>query len=88
MEKVQIHIHAKGANYVATDSETGPDSVEPLGQLTVVMDDGLRISLRTSGVMCDPAFIELALGYVRQYANNEWRKSFQKERDGSGNAEG
>lgn len=71
---------------MATDSETGPDSVELLGQFTVAMDDSLRISLRTSGVMRDPAFLELALGYVRQYANNEWKKSFETERND--NAEG
>lgn len=66
---------------MAADSKAGHNGVndEVLGSLKIDLNANLGLKLSLSGVMSDPAFLEMVCGYLRQYTNRQWDKNWKKE---------
>jgi|LSQX01.3.fsa_nt_gb hypothetical protein len=64
---------------MAVDSEAGHNSVDPIGEIKITFNNKGGLSLETKGVMTEPAFLEMAHGYLRQYINRRWDEAWRKE---------
>lgn len=68
---------------MAADSKTGPNGVEEaIGEVTIRLSESLGLQITVSGAMNGPAFLEMALGYLRQYTDRAWDKSWVDTDDG------
>lgn len=62
---------------MAADSKTGLNGVEEaIGEVTIRLSESLGLQITVSGAMNGPAFLEMALGYLRQYTDRAWDKSW------------
>lgn len=62
---------------MAADNKTGPNGVEEvIGEITIRLSESLGLQITVNGVMNGPAFLEMALGYLRQYTDRAWDKSW------------
>jgi len=62
---------------MAADNKTGPNGVEgAIGEVTIRLSESLGLQITVSGAMNGPAFLEMALGYLRQYTDRAWDKSW------------
>ena len=64
---------------MAADSKAGHNSV--IGKITIEVQDDFQLRLSAYGAMSDPAFLEMAYGYLRQYIDRRWRNVWKKEED-------
>jgi len=68
---------------MAADSKTGLNGVEEaIGEVTIRLSESLGLQITVSGAMNGPAFLEMALGYLRQYTDRAWDKSWVDTDDG------
>lgn len=65
---------------MAIDSKAGHNSVadEPIGEIRIRLTENLGLQITASGAMHDPAFLEMARGYLRQYTDRVWDKTWQQ----------
>lgn len=62
---------------MATDSKTGHNGVEGvIGEITIRLSESLGLQITVNGAMNGPAFLEMASGYLRQYTDRAWDKSW------------
>lgn len=62
---------------MAADSKTGPNGVEgAIGEVTIRLSESLGLQITVNGAMNSPAFLEMASGYLRQYTDRAWDKSW------------
>ena len=57
------------------------DNDEPMGRIVIDLSGSLGLQLYTEGVMNDPAFLEMANGYLRQYIDRCWQKVWEKQKE-------
>ena len=62
---------------MAVDSEARHNSV--IGKITIEVQDNFQLRLSACGAMSDPAFLEMAYGYLRQYIDRRWCDVWEKE---------
>lgn len=69
---------------MAADRKVGHNSVsettDPIGRVVIDFSGSAGLRLYTEGVMNDPAFLEMASGYLRQYIDRCWQEVWE-ERD-------
>lgn len=62
---------------MAADSKTGHNGVEgAIGEITIRLSESLGLQITVNGAMNGPAFLEMASGYLRQYTDRAWGKSW------------
>jgi len=62
---------------MAADNKTGLNGVEgAIGEITIRLSESLGFQITVNGAMNGPAFLEMALGYLRQYTDRAWDKSW------------
>lgn len=67
---------------MATDNEVRHNSVadnKSIGKIVIEIQDDFKLHLSVQGAMHDPAFLEMAHGYLRQYINRLWDDSWEVE---------
>lgn len=62
---------------MASDSQAGHNGV--IGKITIEIQDDFKLRLSICGAMSDPAFLEMAYGYLRQYIDRRWYDIWEKE---------
>lgn len=58
------------------------DNAESIGEVKVILNESMGLQITVNGAMHDPAFLEMAHGYLRQYINHRWLgviKNWQEE---------
>ncbi len=62
---------------MATDNKAGHNGVEEtIGEVTIRLSESLGLQIIVNGAMSGPAFLEMASGYLRQYTDRAWDKSW------------
>lgn len=65
---------------MATNSQAGHNGV--IGKVIIEIQDDFKLRLSICGAMSDPAFLEMAHGYLRQYIDRRWCDVWEKEDEG------
>lgn len=49
-----------------------------MGGVTLEFSEDLGLQLHVHGIMNNPAFLEMAIGYLRQYIDRRWEKEWKE----------
>ena len=64
---------------MAINSEAGHNSANSvMGGVTLEFSEDLGLQLHVHGIMNNPAFLEMAIGYLRQYIDRRWEKEWKE----------